>query len=299
MSLRRLFKFSKPKTPGYGISQGFYLSVLSGHAQLPTPGQVANPTGEAGAVEGFIAPMMSGAQKEDLGRPMERGVYAIASKDRKTVLRLRVVSKEEAGFDPEPIVRSALAPTLSEDALARIRATWTLLQLTFESHDPDVSPSLAFAHAIVRRLAELTEGVVADPIAQRYLLPPQVPSPDPASPPSAPEHVSVRTLEREGKLGAFTMGMQKFALPEYELNDLEHGDEAAAGAFLLSVGQARLDGQEMAPGDRVGAKSAPFDVAAGGLDRARWEGIPVLELLPGRGATASGCLEAWRREQSA
>lgn len=298
MSLKRIFKFAKPKTPGYGLSSGFYLSVLSGHAQLPAPAQVANPKGEDGAIEGFIAPLMSGSSKDDLGKPMARGVYAVATPDRKTVIRLRVVSKEEAGFDPEPLASSALALTISPEALARVRATWTLLQLTFESHDPMVAPSLAFLYAFSKRLAELTEGVVADPIAQRYMLPSELPQPEEAAAIAAPDHVSVRMLGGAGSESAFTMGMQKFGLPEFELNELEQGAEPLAGAFLLSVCQALLDGTELNPGDKVGSRGAPFDVAVGGLDRGRWEGIPVFELLPARGKTVAEGLAAWRTEQT-
>ena len=61
MSLKRVFKFAKPKNPGYGISKNFYLSVLAGHAQLPSPDEIANPQGARGAVEGFLAPLMSGS----------------------------------------------------------------------------------------------------------------------------------------------------------------------------------------------------------------------------------------------
>ncbi len=296
MSLKRLLQFSKPKTPGYGLSKSFYFSILSSHAQLPRPDQIASPSGESGTVAGFIAPLMSGASKEDLARPLVRGVYALASKDRKTVLRMHVVSKEEAGFDPEPIASSPVALTLSEEALARIRGTWTLLQLTFESHDPMVAESMRFLFDVSRRLAELTDGVIADPIAQRYLLPAELPQLAEGAPISAPQHLTIRMAESGGRPSIFTLGMQKFGLAEFELHEIGAGDEPTAGAFLLSLGQARFGGSEMNPGDRVGARSAPFDVAVGGLDRARWEGIPVFELLPSRGKTVAEALAAWRAE---
>jgi hypothetical protein len=296
MSLWRLFKFSKPKNPGYGIDKGFYLSVLAGHAQLPSPDEVANPAGARGAVEGFLAPLMEGATKEDLQRPLQRGIYALASKDRQTVIRLMVVSKEEAGFDTEAIARSRLGRTLSNEKLARIRATWTLLQLSFESHHAMVGPAMAFLFGAARRLAELTEGVVADPIAQRYLLPGELPDVA-ADRLEAPDHVEVEWVEGDGGRKAYTAGMRKFGLAEYELAGIGAGEDRVAEAFLLSVAQTRLNGREIEIGDRLGGRAYPFDVAPGGLDRGLWEGIPCMELLPGREGSVSECLRAWLAEQ--
>lgn len=116
----KAFQFSKPKNPGFGISRDFYLSVLSSRATLPTMLEILNPAGAAGAVEGFGAPLMEGADKAALSRPLERGVYVLASKDRKTVLRMRVLSKEEAGFDPSAFVRSSLAIGASPELLSRM-----------------------------------------------------------------------------------------------------------------------------------------------------------------------------------
>jgi len=294
MSLGRIFKFAKPKNPGYGIAANFYMSVLAGHAQMPSALQIANPRGEGGAVEGFLAPLMSGVSKEDLGRPLVRGVYALASKDRKTVLKMRVLSKEEAMFDPEAIARSPLSRSIDPEALARIRATWTLIQLTFETHDAMVSPALAFLYAAVRRMAELTEGVVADPIAQRYMLPGDLPRPSAEGHPDAASHVSVRHYERDGVRSAFTLGLQKFALPEFEIRELASEDERAAGVVLLSVAQALLNGEKIAVGDRAGT----FEVAPGGLDRGQWEGIAVHELIPPRGQSVSECLKQWMLSQN-
>src|SRR5438046_2175327 len=98
------WKFTQ-KTPGFGISKNFYLTVLSAKAALPRVLEVVGPKGADGAVEGFGAPLSQDAKKEDLQRAIERGHYVIASKNRQTVLKLTVVPKEEAGFDPEPFLR--------------------------------------------------------------------------------------------------------------------------------------------------------------------------------------------------
>lgn len=293
MSLKRIFKFAKPKNPGYGITKSFYLSVLAGHAQLPSPDEIANPQGARGAVEGFLAPLMSGSTKDDLQKPIARGVYALASKDRKTVIKLMVVSKEEAGFDTEAIARSRFALDMSQEALARVRATWTLMQLTFESHDAMVAPAMAFAYAAAKKMAELTEGVVADAVSQRYMLPEDVPTIAADRPLEADDHVSAQLIQLDGKRIAYTLGLQKFGLSEFEIQDFDPAHDDAAAAFLLSMAQTSLGGTKIQNGDSVGARSAPLDVAPGGLNQALWQGVNCYEIIPTRSKTVAECLDAW------
>ncbi len=288
----RPFRFSKPKTPGYGIAADFYLSVLAGTARLPSPSELVNPRGEGGAVRGFLVPASQGADKAALVRPLERGAYGVFPPDRQTAVRLLVVSKEEAFFDPAPILRSPLASELAEEARMRIAATWTLLQLSFISHHPMVQPALEFVCALARRAAQLTDGVVADPLAERYLLPDDLlRAAGPAV--SAGAHVSVRARGESAGLRIGTRGMRKFALEELELAEVPERLAGVAESLLLAVCQERLDGRKLELGDRVGAASCPLQVAPGGLDRARWEGVPCWELIPAAtGATVRQALEA-------
>lgn len=293
----KFLKFAKPKNPGFGIDKNFYLSVLSGQAVLPSVAQVAHPKGEGGAVPAFGVPLNARADKQDLSRPMERGQYALASLDRKTVLRLRVLSREEAGFDPTYVARSPLASAMPPETLLRLKSTWHVLQLSVESHDAEVYPALDLILAVVSRLADCTDGVVADPFAQRYLLPSevrQVPRADPRV--DAREHVVVRfEPSREGN-HAYTLGLQKFGMAEYEVYRLDDSDAPLAELFLMGLAQSALLGSAATAGSRVGSASKPFEVRAGGLDRGQWEGIPCLELLPPTGTDASAALMAWRDE---
>ncbi|MCO5295545.1 MAG: hypothetical protein M9921_01675 [Fimbriimonadaceae bacterium] len=294
----RLFKFSKPKTPGFGLSDRFYISVLSGQAMLPALVSTIEPKGADGAVPGFGVPLAPGASKADLQRPMERGEYALASTDRKTVLRMRVLSKEEAGFDPSWVATSPLAALLEEEVLARLRATWIVMQLSFESHDPDVYPALDFLLNLARRLGGATQGVVADPLAQRYVLPEKLfvhPRLDPRV--DAREHVVVRFEPSREGWHAFTLGLQKFSLPEIEIYGLAQTDAEVAAAFLIGLAQSNLLGNLVAEGHTVGLETEPLEVRAGGLDRGQWEGIPCLELIPTKGTEASAALHAWVRAQ--
>jgi hypothetical protein len=291
-------KFSKPKGPGFAISRAYYLSVLSTRPVMPSIWQVINPQGEGGALTGFGAPLMAGVTKDAIKQPMERGAYAIATKDRKTVIKLLVLSKEEAGFDPEAIVRSSMASALDAEILTRIRATWTLGQATFESHDPNVYPSIRFHLELVRRLADLTDGVVADPVSKRYLLPQIVLRPgttDTAT--NVLDVVTFGTAVRPNGMHAFTLGLQKIALPELEITGLDPNISDLAGEFLLSVAQGELQGRVVTNGAKLGATSGLFEARQGGHDRALWEGIDVMELLPPTKLTATDALEAWDRER--
>ncbi|HWA82377.1 MAG TPA: hypothetical protein VG820_03015 [Fimbriimonadaceae bacterium] len=284
-----MLRFSRPKGPGFGISGSFYLSVLSARATLPAIVEVANPTGQGNAVVGFGVPLAPDAPKESLRYPMVRGAYGLASKDRKTVLRMLVVSKEEAGFDPDTVARNSTSLGLSDELTDRIRATWSILQLHFESHDPSVYPALDFLLSCVFRLAALSEGAIADPISQRYLLPEQVFAKPRLNPlVDAREHVAVHLRGTTSGVHAYTRGLQKFALQELEIKSLSPGSEMVAERFLLAACQKILEGRLVGSGHKIGR----FEVREGGFDRELWEGIPCFELLPPTSTTATEALES-------
>lgn len=265
---------------------------------MPSIWQVINPEGEAGAVMGLGAPLMTGATKDALHQPMERGAYALATRDRKTVVKLLVLSKEEAGFDPEAIARNPIVAELNPEILNRIRATWTIGQATFESHDPNVYPALRFHLALVRRLGELTEAAIADPLSKRYHLPQEllrVGTSDTSV--DVLDMVGFGTAHRPDGLHAFTLGLQKIALPELEITSLDPAISHLAGEFLLSVAQGVLRGNLLPSGTRLGSSAALFEVRQGGHDRGLWEGIDVMELLPPTHMTATDALEMWDQER--
>jgi hypothetical protein len=287
----------KQKTPGFGISRSYYLTVLSATPTLPAILNLVNPEGQGGAVEGFGAPLQSDANKDHLRRPLERGAYVISTKDRKTVLKMLVIPKDEAGFDPGAFLRSPQAQGLEKELLDRISATWTLLQITFESHDPGVYEALRFFLRIAQRAAALTGGVVADPISQTYQLPEDVfanPQADPRV--DARDFVRIIAKPREGKLWMFSLGMQKFGLAELEMMGVEPVDEPLARMLLISLCQKALLGDAVALGDRLGSRSAPFQVVAGGSDRGQWEGILCYELIPPTGKSEGEALRAWAQK---
>lgn len=286
--LRELLKFGKPKSPGFGIRRDYYLSVLLPASRLPALLEIVNPEGAGGAARGMGAPMASGASKGDLARPMERGVYAIASMDRKTVVRLMIMPKEEAGFDPEPLLANADALGLDSEMQSRIRSTWFVAQLTFESYDPMVAPALDLFLDLAARLGSLTGGVVADPVSMRYELPEWLAARRPGIDVSRLVAVHRRTTPQG--LTAFTLGLQKFDLPEIELLGFAEESAARAEALVMALARAALDGKPLEVGRSYGTGASAFTLAECGFDRARWEGIRCLELVPPRGRTVDQAL---------
>ncbi|MBS1700832.1 MAG: hypothetical protein JST12_04160 [Armatimonadetes bacterium] len=278
--MRQFWKFSKPHGVGYGISKGFYLSVLGGTPVLPPISAIVSPKAANGALEGFGAPLVDSKDKALLDSPMIRGTYALATKDRKTVVRLMVMSAEEAGFSPDTIAKSALASRLSPDLLARLRSTWHLMQLSFESFDPDVYPSLDFILGIATRLGTLTNAVIADPISERYLMPNELfmrPRTDPSV--DAREHIYVHSRPEGMNWHVFTKGLSKFLQPELELYGVAPGDQEEAARFLMAASQGVLQGFLIQNGSEIG----PFEARAGGTNKALWGNTAVLELLPPTG----------------
>ncbi len=286
--MRKFWKFAKPLGPGFGISKNFYLSVLAGSPALPPITAIINPKGANGAIEGFGVPLVDGKDKAILDSPMLRGTYALASKDQKTVVRLMVMSAEEAGFSPDAIAKSPAAAKITQELLTRLRSTWHLLQLNFESHDPDVYPALDFILGIATRLGEATQAVIADPVSERYLMPGELimrPRTDPNV--DAREHVFIHRRPDGQKWHVFTKGLIKFLQPEIEILGIEESDIEEAARFLMSASQGVLLGYLIQSGSEVG----PFEARLGNLTSATSTVVPVMELLPPTGKSVSELLK--------
>lgn len=289
-----MLQFSLPKGSGLEISANFYITVLAAKAQLPPLLVVLNPKGEGGAVAGMGVPLAEDATKKDLAEPIKRGVYALSSPDQKTVLKMMVLPKEEAGFDPSAFARTAAAQGWDQELRVRVESTWMILQLTFGSYDPETYPALDFLLAVAKRLAEETDGVVADPVSQVYRLPAEVFSPRPGGEPvAATDHVQIKDRVHDGAHHVFTLGLSKFNVPEVEVYGVSESQLETARRFMLGLAQSVLIGARLELGAAVGAQNEPLTVATGGLDRGLWEGIPCLELIPGKDRTVDTSLVAW------
>lgn len=291
--VRQVFNFKKPKSAPYGLSRNFYLSVLTGRANLPSLLSIIQPKGEGGAVSGFGVPLRKDATKDDLERPLERGVYGFSSLDRKTVLKVMVLSKEEAGFDPGPFLASPYGMALTDELRDRIASTWSLIQMTFESYDPTVKPAVEFLLNVADRAALVTDGAVADPVCRRYSLPGQVRTR--MDQVVAADVMTVTSVPLGSRLAVHTLGLTKLELPEIEMAEVNPAHLPLAERFLHGLGQSIWNGSVLESGALVGDASAPFRIVPGGADRARWDGIPCFDLLPEASGGVEAALDAWAK----
>jgi len=288
--LSRDLWFKKAAPSPVQLRKEFYLTVLAARMPLPAPLVVVNPKGEGGAVAGFLAPL-GDKDKSALGEPLDRGAYAVASPDQKTVLRLTVISKEEAGFDPDRVLSSPLTHALDSDIRAGIAGTWMLLQLTIESYDPAVYPALDFLLGVARRLAELTDGAVADAVSQVYRSAGQVQMATPAGQPLAVQNV-VATHLISGLV--VTAGMAKIGQAEIALAGVPESNVLIAEHFLMGVALAVWKGEPLSIGQQVAAGDGAFSLVPSahhplGADRL------VYELSPDQGTDPNPLLQAWWR----
>lgn len=290
----RPWQFSKPKNPGFGISRDFYYTLLACRAQMPTLLSIVSPDGAGGSVPGFGVPMAKGATKDDLKNPIVRGVYALSTKDRHTVLRMLLMGKDEIPFDPEAIVQNPVVAAFNPETISRIRAAWMVIQLNFESHDAMVYPALEFLQSVAQRIAVLTDGVIGDPICERYYLPEELRiSPKAHAKIDAREFVCVVNVPRPDGLWIRTLGMRKFSLAELEVYGVDPSLRPQAEMLLIGLCQKTLMGEILKVGDRFGSPKAPMMAAQGGLDRGTWDGILCYEIIPDTKTDINEAIRFW------
>lgn len=247
--MRQFWKFAKPTGPGFGINKNFYLTVLSTHPALPAISNIANPKGQGGAVEAFGVPLVQGNDKRLLELPMQRGKYAIASKDRKTVINLTIAAPQDAGFSGSAIANSLDSRFYAPNLIERLQRTTMMMQFRFESHDPDVYPALDLILTLAKKSGSMTDAVIADPLAERYLLPEQLffnPRLDPNV--DCREHIFLH--ESGGRI--YTKGMTKIMQNELLIESCPDHLQASASTFLVALAQSIFLGQPLTAKDKVG-----------------------------------------------
>lgn len=227
--------FSKPK-PILTLSKGFYMTVFSTSSVLPPLIDLIHPRRMNHVVVGMGAPMVGYADPETLAEPMKPGPFALVTMNRKTVLRTLIMSIDECTIDLNAIAAEQATLGIDEETMARLRGAWFVTQFSFESFDPQIFASIRFLYRLADRLAELTDGVIADPLAQRYIRPGQLFRDTFDEEPLQPlEVVSVGELPGETGPRLRTFGMGKFDQPDFAI-ELPHADHIQHGHTLLTAG---------------------------------------------------------------
>lgn len=286
------FKKRKPAPP-FTINRNFYLSVLAGPGVLPPILQIVNPQGTNNAVRGFCAPLWSGASKDFLNEPLIPGAYVLTTGDKLTILQMDVFRRSDVATFQLPTDPLQLeAAQLTGRRLARAENCEWLVNFIFKGYNPDVYSSVRFMLDVASRIAYLSEGVIADPLAEVYRLPEELslaPKLDPRI--DFREVGSIRAVRMEHGVWISTRGMVKFNSPEYEMFGLTDDLVDAAARMLISAAQQTLIGLPLRVGDTAFATNSPLRVVEG--TRGEWDGRLVLEFRDVESPGAAKGVRAW------
>src|SRR5687768_4187018 len=212
------FRKKEPEAP-LEVNRNFYLSVLLGPGPRPPILSWMNPDGSNEAVKGFAAPLNQDKNADLLSQPIADGSYVLATKDRKTLVQadffeLSAVPQFRVPSDPA----AQTLVDLTGEKLWRAQQAVGLTTLVFKGHSPDVYESVRFLLDSAARLAVLTDGIVADPLAETYRLPGEFSQAAPLDPRIDFRDVgAIKAFLENGGVWVSTRGMSKFNLPEYEV----------------------------------------------------------------------------------
>ncbi|MCH8273886.1 MAG: hypothetical protein IH851_03770 [Armatimonadetes bacterium] len=282
---------------GLTINRNFYLSVLGGPGALPTLLEVINPDGSNEAVRGYGAPLMKGASRDLLNKPLQRGSYALTTPEKKDVVRLDVFRRAEVKQfrlpdDPQMLGAAGLVG----ERLRRAEEAEHLLNLMFEGYSSEVYPAVQFMLDVARRLALLTEGLVADPQAETYRLPDEMRAPGRMDPRIDFRDIgAVKLIRLKDGWWVSTRGLSKFNLAEYEMFGIGDDLRETAAKMVIAAAQQALIGVPMKPGETAFAPDQPLEVVEGTREREQWGDRPALEFLDRGRSGASQGADAWKR----
>ncbi len=293
-----LWPFQK-KTPTVPLSlnRNFYLSVLSAAQAMPPLLQIINPDGSNGAVRGFGAPLALDASKDMLNVPLRPGAYALTTTDKLTIVQMDVFPRNEVPQFQLPNDAIALqAANLSGEKLNRAMTASYLTNFVLRGYDHGVYVSVQFFLDCARRLADISDGVIADALAETYRAPEEM---------RLAHKLDLRIDFREigsikiAKLAdgfwISTRGLVKFNLPEFEMYGVpETGAETAAKMAIVAAQQA-LIGLPLKEGETAFAPAEPLHLVGGTRSRDEWGDRPTLELRDKNGSGAAKGVEAWAR----
>lgn len=286
----------KPAAASLSINRNFYLSVLVPSNGLPTILQILNPDGSNGAIKGYGVPLASGASRDLLNSPLEIGAYALSTKDRCNLIEMHVFARSQVpGFDILADTQACENAGLVGEKLARAQQCEWVINLLFKAYSPDLYPAVRFMLDTAKRIAQVTGGVVADPLAETYRMPDELDLRTKLSEQiDFREICSVKIVKLSDGVWASTRGLVKLNLPEFEMYGIPESMVETAATMLASAGQQALIGEPMKPGETAFAPEEPMTVREGARSNAEWGDRPVLEFFDSSGGSEFG-VAAWKR----
>ena len=274
------FKKKAPE-PAFEINRNFYLSVLLGPGVRPTPLALVNPDGSNDAVQGFAAPLNQDKDADLLSQSIADGSYVLATKDRKTLVQADFFDMSAVPQFRLPSEPGAQAMVdLVGEKLWRAERAAGLATLVFKGYSQDVYESVRFLLDAAARLASLSDGVVADPLAETYRLAEDFRQ---AAPLDAQidfrDVCSIKAFAESGGVWVSTRGMSKFNLAEYEVYGVAEAEVTRVGETLVLAGQEALLGAPMPIGERVSTPMGSLETMHGAKNRDKWGDRSTIELL--------------------
>jgi hypothetical protein len=262
------------------INRNFYLSVLLVGAR-PSVLQWINPDGSNGAVKGFAAPLQQGKSADLLAEPIADGSYAVATLDRKTVLQTDFFNLEDVPEFKIPADSTTRSMAdLQGEKLVRAESATGLATFLFKGHSADTYAAVRFLSDAVTRLAALSDGVIADPLAETYRLPSEFRQSAPLDSRIDFRDVgSVKAIQQADGVWVSIRGLSKFNLAEYEVYGQAPDQVTAMGELLILGAQEALLGRPMPLGPAVQTPFGRFRLIEGTKNRAVWADRATIELV--------------------
>ena len=275
------FKKKEPEAP-LEINKNAYLSVLLGPGVRPPILSWMNPDGSNEAVKGFAAPLNQEKNADLLAQPIANGSYVLATIDRKTLVQADFFDLGDVPqfrVPSDPLAQAMV--NLEGERLWRAERATGLATIVFKGYSPNVYESVRFVLDSASRLAALTDGVVADPLAETYRLPTEFAQATPLDPRIDFRDVgSIKAVREAGDVWVSTRGLSKFNLPEYEAYTTDETKVTGLGEMLVLAGQEALLGSSMPMGSTVQTPFGPVEVMHGTKNREKWGDRSTIELVP-------------------
>lgn len=291
-----IWPFRKRKQPsGLTLNRNFYLSVLAPGRDLPPVLSLINPDGSNGAVAGFGAPLSEGASRDLLNVPMPTGAYALTTRAQDTVVQMDVFTLSQVpSFSMPTMPAEREAAGVTPEVAARLDRAEYLINFVVRGYR-DALESTRFFLDVVARMGVVSDGAVADALAEAYRLPGDLALKSRLHPLVDFREIGTVRLapDDEGAFWVSSRGLVKFNLPEFEMYGVprEHGD--AAARMVAAAGQQALIGMPMRPGESAFSPNSPLHIHEGTRNRNLWGDRPTLEFRDPGGTGAAKGVRAW------
>ncbi len=265
---------------------------------MPSILQVINPDGSNNAVSGYGVPLADTASKDLLNQPMAEGKYAFTTKNKLTVLQIDIMQLSKVqGFSIPTTKEDCESAELTGQKFERAHNAKCLINVLIKGFDPSVLDTVTFVLNISERLGTLSDGVVADPLAEVYRMPSDLRLQKKLdSRVDFREVASVKAFRLDDGVWVSTRGLIKFNLPEYEMYGISDELVETAYKMLIAAGQQSLLEIPLKPGDTAYSLQSPMEIVYGQRQKQIWGNRPVLEIKDKNGNSAINGVKSWKEQ---